>query len=155
MIAAIRPDEFGLPLFIHILGATVLVGGLVTTVGFQALAWRRRDPVDMTAFDRAAFWSLLTVALPGWIVMRVGAQWIYSEEGWSGEDDPDWLGIGYVVTDIGIVVLLVSIILAGIGVRRLRRVRTSNVLGRIATPLVTLLLVAYLVAVWAMTAKPS
>ena len=155
VLAAIRPDEFGLPLFVHILGATVLVGGLVTTVGFQALAWRRRDPVDMTAFDRAAFWALLTVALPGWIVMRIGAQWIYSEEGWSGDDDPDWLGIGWVVTDIGIVVLLISIILAGIGVRRLKRGRTSNVLGRIATPLVTLLLIAYFVAVWAMTAKPG
>ena len=109
----------------------------------------------MTAFDRAAFWSLLTVALPGWIVMRIGAQWIYSEQGWSGEDEPDWLGIGYVTTDIGIALLVISIILAGIGVRRLKRGRTSNVLGRIATPLVTLLLVAYLVAVWAMTAKPS
>jgi hypothetical protein len=154
-LAAIRPDEFGLPLFVHVLGATVLVGGLITTVGFQALAWRRRDVVDMAAFDRAAFWSLLAVALPGWIVMRIGAEWIYSEEGWSGEDDPSWLGIGYVVTDVGIAVLLISIILAGIGVRRLRGGRTSNVLGRIATPLVTLLLVAYLVAVWAMTAKPS
>jgi hypothetical protein len=155
VLAAIRPDEFGLPLFVHVLGATVLVGGLVTAVALQALAWRRRDPVDMTAFDRAAFWALLTVALPGWIVMRIGAQWIYSEEGWSGDNEPDWLGIGYVVTEPGIVVLLISIILAGIGVRRLKRGRTSNVLGRIATPLVTLLLIAYLVAVWAMTAKPS
>jgi hypothetical protein len=109
----------------------------------------------MTAFDRAAFWALLTVALPGWIVTRVGAQWIYSKEGWSGEDDPDWLGIGYTVADIGLPVLLISIILAGIGVRRLKGGRPTNLLGRIATPLATLLLVAYLVAVWAMTAKPS
>ena len=155
VLAAIRADELGFPLFLHILGAMILVGGLVTTVGFQVLAWRGRDQANMAAFDRAAFWSLLTVALPGWIVMRVGAQWIYSKEGWSGEDDPDWLGIGYTIADIGIVVLVISIVLAGIGVRRLRGGRASNALGRIATPLVTLLLIAYLVAVWAMTAKPS
>jgi uncharacterized membrane protein len=153
MIAAGRPF---LPLFLHVLGAMVLVGALVTVVAFQLLAWRRRsETVEMTAFDRAAFWALLTVALPGWIVMRVGAQWIYSKEGWSGEDDPDWLGIGYTVADIGLPVLLISIILAGIGVRRLKGGRPTNLLGRIATPLATLLLVAYLVAVWAMTAKPS
>ena len=155
VLAATRPTEWDFPLFLHVLGAMILVGGLVTTVGFQVLAWRRRDPVDMVAFDRAAFWALLTVALPGWIVMRAGAQWIYSKQGWSGEDDPDWLGMGYAVADIGIAVLLISIILAGIGVRRLKPGRTSNVLGRIATPLVTILLVAYLIAVWAMTTKPS
>jgi uncharacterized membrane protein len=156
VLAANRPDELGFPLFLHVLGAMVLVGALVTVVAFQLLAWRRRsETVEMTAFDRAAFWALLTVALPGWIVMRVGAQWIYSKEGWSGEDDPDWLGIGYTVADIGLPVLLISIILAGIGVRRLKGGRPTNLLGRIATPLSTLLLVAYLVAVWAMTAKPS
>jgi hypothetical protein len=32
---------------------------------------------------------------------------------------------------------------------------TANTLGRIATPLATILLIAYLVAVWAMTAKPD
>jgi hypothetical protein len=154
-LAAVRADELGFPLFVHVLGAMIVVGGLVTAVGFQVLAWRGRGPANVAAFDRAAFWSLLAVTLPGWIVMRAGAQWIYSKEGWSGEGDPDWLGIGYMVGDIGIPVLVVAIILAGIGVRRAKGGRTSNILGRIATPLATILLVASLVAVWAMTAKPT
>jgi hypothetical protein len=155
LLAAIRPDDWGLPLFIHVFGASVLVGGLVTAMSFQVLAWRGRDRADLTSFDRAGFWALLAVALPGWIVMRLGGEWIYSKEGWTGDDDPAWLGIGFVTADTGIVLLLVAIVLAGLGARRLRRGAATNMLGRIATPLTLLLLVAYLVAVWAMTAQPN
>ena len=155
-LAATRPTEWDFPLFLHVLGAMILVGGLVAAVGLQASAWMRREAGDLVAYSRGGFWALLTVALPGWVIMRVGAQWIYSKEGWSGDNDPDWLGIGYLAADAGLVVLLVTILLAGLGVRRLRRPgATANVLGRIATPLATILLVLYLVAVWAMTAKPS
>jgi hypothetical protein len=154
-LAAIRPSDWEFPLFVHVLGATVLVGGLFTVVGFQVLAWRRRDRTDVLAFERAAFWALLTVAIPGWIVMRLGGEWIYSEEGWSGEDDPDWLGIGYTTADIGLPLLLIATILAGLSVRRSRRGEGTSVLGRVATPLAVILLVAYLVTVWAMAAKPT
>jgi hypothetical protein len=156
LLAATRPTEWDFPLFLHVLGAMVLVGGLVTAVGMQAYAWRRREPGELLAYSRGGFWALLTVALPGWVLMRVAAEWIRSKEGWTGDNDPTWLGIGYLVADIGFVVLLITILLAGLGVRRLRKSGgTAAVLGRIATPLATLLLVGYLIAVWAMTAKPD
>jgi hypothetical protein len=156
MLAATRPTEWDFPLFLHVLGATILVGGLLTAVGMQVFAWGRREPGELLGYSRGAFWSLLTVALPGYVVMRAGAQWIYSKEGWSGDNDPSWLGIGFAAADAGLLVLLVSILLAGLGVRRLKRSgATTDLLGRIATPLVTILLIAYLVAVWAMTAKPD
>jgi hypothetical protein len=156
MLAVTRPTDWDFPLFLHVLGAMILVGGLLTAVGMQVFAWGRREPGELLGYSRGAFWSLLTVALPGWIVMRVGAEWIYSKEGWSGDNDPTWLGVGYIVADGGFVVLLVSILLAGLGVRRLKRPgATSDVLGRIATPLATIALIAYLIAVWAMTAKPD
>jgi hypothetical protein len=156
VLAATRPTEWDFPLFLHVLGAAVLVGGLITAVALQVSAWRQREPGELTAFSRGGFWALLTVGLPGWVVMRVGAEWIYSKEGWSGDNDPTWLGIGYLAADIGFVVLLVTILIAGLGVRRLRKSGgTAAVLGRIATPLATILLVLYLVAVWAMTAKPD
>jgi hypothetical protein len=156
VLAAIRPTGWDFPLFLHVLGAMILVGGLVVAVSMQLLAWRRRNPADTAAFSRGAFWALLTVALPGWVVMRVGAEWIYSKEGWTGDNDPDWLGIGYIAADLGFVVLLVTVLLAGLGVRRLRRSGgETSILGRIATPLATILLILYLVAVWAMTAKPD
>ena len=156
VLAATRPTEWDFPLFLHVLGAMVLVGGLVTAVTLQLFAWRQRELGEVTAFSRGGFWALLTVALPGWVVMRVGAEWIYSKEGWTGDNDPTWLGVGYLAADIGFIVLLLTILLAGLGVRRLRRPgATANMLGRIATPLATIVLVLYLVAVWAMTAKPD
>ena len=58
--------------------------------------------------------------------------------------------------DAGFLVLLITILLAGLGMRQLRKTGgTANVFGRVATPLATILLVAYLIAVWAMTTKPD
>jgi hypothetical protein len=154
-VLAVRPTEWDFPLFLHVLGAMILVGGLLTAVGMQAYAWRRREPGDLVAYSRGGFWALLVVALPGWVLMRAAGEWIRSKEGWESPD-PSWLGIGYFMADLGFVVLLVTILLAGLGVRRVRRPgATANVLGRIATPLATILLIGYLVAVWAMTAKPD
>ena len=149
MLAAIRPDSWNFPLLLHVLGASVLVSGLVVTVVAQFLGWRR--PEDAAAFGRVAFRALLYVAFPAWLVMRVGAEWIYSKEGLDELDsEPGWVGIGYVTADFGGLLLLVSIVLAGLSVRGERKV-----LGRIATVLAAIVLVAYLVATWAMTAKPE
>ena len=155
MLAATRPTAWDFPLFLHVLGAMVLVGGLTVAVAFQLLAWRKRDPADVAAFSRAGFRALLAVALPGFIVMRVGAQWIYSKEGWS-DINPAWLGIGFFTADLGGILLLLTIILVGLGARRVGRTGgTASLLSRIATPLATILLIAYVVAVWAMTTKPN
>jgi hypothetical protein len=149
MLAAIRPDSWNFPLLVHVLGASVLVGGLVVAVAAQFLGWRRPD--DAAAFGRLAFRALLFVAFPAWWVMRVGGQWIYSKEGLDELDpEPGWVGVGFVTADFGGLLLLVSIILAGLGARR-----QKNILGRIATVLAAIVLVAYLVATWAMTAKPD
>jgi uncharacterized membrane protein len=155
VLAATRPTAWDFPLFLHVLGAMVLVGGLTVAVAFQLLAWRKRDPADVAAFSRAGFRALLAVALPGLIVMRIGAQWIYSKEGWS-DINPAWLGIGFFTADLGGILLLLTIILAGLGARRVGRTGgTASLLSRIATPLATILLIAYVVAVWAMTTKPN
>jgi uncharacterized membrane protein len=156
VLADIRPTGLDFPLFLHVLGAMILVGGLVVAVGMQLLAWRRRDPADVAAFSRGAFWALLTVALPGWVLLRFAGEWIRSKAGWSSENGPSWLEIGYFTADLGFVVLLVTVLLAGLGVWQLRRSgRGASILGRVATPLATILLIAYLVAVWAMTTKPD
>jgi len=156
VLAVTRPTDWDFPLFLHVLGAMILVGGLVVAVTMQLVAWRRRDPADVAAFSRGAFWALLTVALPGWVVMRFAGEWIRSKEGWSSEDGPSWLDIGYITADLGFIVLLVTLLLAGLGVRQLRRSgRGAAILGRVATPLATILLIMYLVAVWAMTTKPD
>jgi hypothetical protein len=152
VLAAIRPDDWNFPLLMHVFGAMILVGGLVAAVTALLLGWRR----DSAWYSRLGFWSLLLVAFPAWWVMRIGAGWIESKEEFLEDEEPAWLGIGYTTAEGGGVLLLIAIILTGIGVRRLRRGDAeTNVLVRIGAVLATLILIAYVVAVWAMSAKPD
>ena len=68
VVAAVRPDSWNFPLFLHVLGAMILVGGLLAAGGVLAAA--RGD----ARLLRLGYWSLLLVSLPGWILMRIGAQ---------------------------------------------------------------------------------
>jgi len=43
VLAALRPDSWNFPLLLHVLGAAVLVGGLVAAVAAQFLGWRARE----------------------------------------------------------------------------------------------------------------
>jgi hypothetical protein len=152
ILAAVRPDEQNFPLLLHVLGATILVGGLFSAAGTLALA--RGDARSL----RLGYWSLLAVSLPGWILMRIGAQWIYSEQGWDnlpdGAGEPTWLGIGYFAADLGGLILLVSLILGGVGVYRLREGKGSGLL-KATLVLSLILLAAYVVTAWAMAGKPT
>ena len=147
-LAAIRPDDWNLPLFVHVLGAIVLVGGVATAA--SALALARGN----TGMLRTGYYSLLAVALPGWILMRIGAQWIYDEEGFEAGEEPTWLAIGWFTADPGGALLLVSLVVGGIGVRRLSEGKGSGLLK--ATMVISLvLLAAYVLSIWAMSAKPG
>jgi hypothetical protein len=151
VLAALRPSDWEFPLFVHVLGAMILVGGLLT--GASVLAFARGEARSL----RLGYWSLLAVALPGWIIMRIGAEWIYDEEGWDDlpeDDEPGWLGIGYLTADLGGLILLVSLVLGGIGVFRLREGKGSGWL-RATLVLALILLAAYIVTVWAMSGKPD
>ncbi len=132
-------------------GAMILVGGLADRR--ERLAFARGD----VRFLRLGYWTLLAVALPGYIVMRIGAQWIYSKEGWDDLPDdaiPAWIDIGYIVADVGALLTLIALILGGIGVRRLRDGRGQGLLK--ATMVISLIvLAAAVVAVWAMAGKPD
>ena len=157
MLAAIRPDSWNLPLLLHVLGASILVGGLVAALGAQAVGWTRDTAAGALQLARIGFFTLLCVAVPGWFLMRIGAQWIFTKEGWDDVDsEPGWLGIGWITSDLGGLLILLATILAGLGARRLRRSgATGSTLVRIATVLTALALIAYVVTVWAMAAKPD
>jgi hypothetical protein len=149
VLATVRPDSWNFPLLVHVLGAMVLVGGLLTSASL--LAFARGE----ARFLRLGYWSLLAVSLPGWVLMRIGAGWIASKEGWDDvKDDPTWLGIGFLVADLGGLILLVSLIAGGVGVYRLRQGKGFGLL-KVTLVLSLVLLAAYLVAVWAMSGKPD
>jgi hypothetical protein len=153
VIAAIRPDAWGFPLLLHVLGAMLLVGTLVLAA--SALVLARRD--GSAALLRLSYRSLLLGALPSWIAMRVGAEWIADKEGLTGDDVPAWVDLGYSVAEPGLLLLLLSTLFAGLAVRRAAGGEGSGGegLSRTAAVIVSLLLIANLVAIWAMTAKPT
>ena len=151
--AAIRPDHWDFPLFLHVAGAMVLVGALVVVAWALVKAWRG----DAAGFTRLAYRTLLYVAIPSFIVMRAGAQWIADKEGiLDSKSDPSWIGIGFVTSDLGLVLLIAATITAGVAARRLaREPGTTSKNARAAAVLTIIPLVLYLVAIWAMTAKPT
>jgi hypothetical protein len=151
VLAAIRPDDVNVALLVHVAGAMILVGGLVTAGTALTIGWR--DTGATTAL-RLGYFTLLAVALPGWFIMRIGGQWTESEENLPEDFEPAWLGIGYITADLGGIVLLLGLILGGVGVRKLRAGGGAGLLK--ATTVITLLLVAaYVIAVWAMSGKPD
>jgi hypothetical protein len=150
VLAPIRADNTIVPLFLHIAGAMVLVGALTLASVYLIASWRSGS----VALIRSAYMSLFYAALPGYIVFRVGAEWIADKEGLT-DSDLTWIGIGYGVSDIGALLLIIALVIGGLSVRRMNRGGTpSPIAARIVTGLVSLVLIAYLVAVWAMTTKP-
>jgi hypothetical protein len=151
VLAAIRTDSWNFPLFVHVLGAMILVGGLLTAT--STLAFARGD----ARFLRLGYWTLVAVALPGYIVMRIGAEWLFSKEGWDDLPDeaiPTWLDLGYVIADLGALLFLISLVVGGVGMYRLRNGKGSGLLK--ATLVIALIvLAAAVVAVWAMSGKPD
>ena len=147
MLAAIRPDSVNLPLFLHVLGAMLLVGCLLAVALATVLG--RRSPERAEGLGRFGLKTLLIGVLPAYILMRVGAQWTEAEQNYPDGFEATWIDVGYITADAGALLILISAILAGIGLRR-GGARFARVVGVISF----VLLAAYVVAVWAMTAKP-
>jgi hypothetical protein len=150
ILASVRPDSWNWALLLHVGGAMILVGGLLTAGGASLAA--RRDATGTLA--RFSYLTLASVALPGFLLMRAGAAWIYDKEGFTGDDDPAWLGIGFATADAGGLLFLVALVVGGVGLRRARRGGGDGLL-RASGVIALVLLAAYLVTVWAMAGKPS
>jgi uncharacterized cupredoxin-like copper-binding protein len=153
VLGAIRPAGQDFPVLLHIVGATIVFGALLASVSSLALA---RGQVRLL---RVGYFSLLFVALPGWILMRLSGEWIYRKQGWNSLPhdlkDTTWLRIGFGVADYGGVIFLVALVLGGVAMRRVRNGESGTGLLRITTGIALVIAVAFVVAVWAMTGKPN
>jgi hypothetical protein len=139
LLASIRPSSWDLPLFLHVAGAMTLVGAVGTTV-VLAFAGTRRPAASVLA--RGAFFCLVAAALPAWVVMRVAAQWTFSKE-FPSNYSPTWIGIGFAVSDVGLLVLLAAVGLAYAWTRKLRP-WAPRVLSGLGSLYLALLAVAWL-----------
>jgi hypothetical protein len=143
MLALVRPDSWNFPLFLHVLGAIAVTGA--TAAAFAGALSAARWPWLRGIVAR----TLLLAVFPAWILMRFAGQWIDSKEDIPG--DPGWLGVGFIVGDAGLVLLVVAMILAAVSVRKPER-RWPNSTVAVLTGIY---LAALLVAMFAMSGKPG
>ena len=148
MFAAIRPDHWDFPLFLHVAGAMLLVGALAVVLAATAAGLRRGDSAAVLV--GLGFRALLLGVLPAYVVMRAGAEWVASE---AGVGDPAWVGIGYGVADGGLLLMLIAVVLAWRVSRR--GAAGPGGIGRAVLVLAALLILAYGIAIWAMATKPA
>ena len=145
VLGAIRPEDWNFALFLHVLSAMVLFGAVV----LAAVSVAGNPQTGL----RLGFRSLLFGAIPAWIAMRLSAQWIASKENLldEGVDVPAWIDIGFITSEASFLVLIAATVCAGIAARRGHGggLRTATVV------LVGITIVAYVVAIWAMSAKPT
>ena len=149
MLAGIRPDAWNLPLFLHVLGATLTFGATATDalLGFAGL---RADRERAAWLRGLAFRIGGYVLVPAFILMRGGAQWIADKEYPGSAKTPGWLDVGFIVTEPGALLLIVMLILAWFAARR------PSFRGAVAVPwLASIYLVALGIAWFAMSAKPG
>ena len=86
--------------------------------------------------------------------MLFAAEWIRSRENIPDDHQPGWVGIGYGTADLSGILILLATFLIGIGMRRVRRGGGAR-LAKTGTVLATLVIALYVIAIWAMTTKPS
>ena len=96
----------------------LLVGALTLSAVSLIAAWRSGS----APLTKLGFMSLFYGAIPGYIVMRGGAAWIAHKEGLDNDNvDLTWINIGFSVSDIGVVLLIVALVIGGTAVRTINR----------------------------------
>ena len=149
LLAAVRPDDWNLPLFLHVLGAMVFMGVLLVAL-YGFLAARAGAPGSA----RFGFRTLLIAGIPSYLAMRVGAQWIADKEELA-DSDAVWINLGYGIAEGGMLLLLIALVCSGIAAKRIARGESPQKLVSASMWLSGMLLASYVVAIWAMTTKPA
>ena len=128
----------------------LLVGALILAAASLLLAGRG----GRATLVRLGYRALLLGVLPAWVLMRAGGEWIASREDLT-DSSASWVKMGFRMADFGLVAILIATALAWLAARRAAGPGASSGPRLASGALASLLLVAYLVAVWAMTTKPA
>ena len=87
-VASFCGPACGTQLFVHVVGAIVLFGGVlaVTILAYAAL---RLAPDLAQLARRVGFWTTVVLMVPAWIAMYGGGYWLLGQEGLD-KDTPGW-----------------------------------------------------------------
>jgi hypothetical protein len=140
-------------LFAHILAAMILFGGVLTVVTLSVAARRQGWPDQLPLLRALAFRTNLVVVLPGFVAVHVFGDLLADRE--FKHDQPDWLDLGFAITDIDLIVGGVLLTLLQFWV--LRRTRAGEPGGwpaSLATVLPWVVLAGLVAAIVLMAGKP-
>jgi hypothetical protein len=140
-------------LFAHILSAMILFGGVLTVVTVSVAAQQQAWPAQVPLLRALAFRTNLLVVLPGFVAVHVFGDLLANREYKHGQ--PDWLDIGFAITDIDLIVGGVILTLLQFWV--LRRTRAGEPGGwqaSLATVLPWIVLAGLVAAIVLMAGKP-
>jgi hypothetical protein len=141
-------------LFAHVLSAMILFGGVLAVVTVSLAATGQAWPAQVPLLRAIAFRTNLVVVLPGFIAVHVFGDLLADRE-FKGSE-PDWLDIGFAITDVDLIVGGVLLTLLQFWV--LRRTRAGQPGGwpaQVATALPTLVLAALVAVLVLMAGKPA
>jgi hypothetical protein len=141
-------------LFAHILSAMILFGGVLAVVTVSAAAQQRAWPDQIPLLRALAFRTNLLIVLPGFVAVHVFGDLLANREFKHGQ--PDWLDIGFAITDVDLIVGGVLLTLLQFWV--LRRTRAGEPGGwpaSLATVLPWIVLAALVAAIVLMAGKPA
>jgi hypothetical protein len=140
-------------LFAHILSAMILFGGVLTVVTVSVAAQQRAWPAQVPLLRALAFRTNLLVVLPGFIAVHVFGDLLANREYKHGQ--PDWLDIGFAITDIDLIVGGVLLTLLQFWVlRRIRGGEPGGWQASLASTLPWLVLAGLVAAIVLMAGKP-
>jgi hypothetical protein len=140
-------------LFAHVLSAMLLFGGVLAVTTVSLGAARQAWPAQLPLLRAIAFRTNLLVVLPAFIAVHVFGDLLANRE-FKGSE-PDWLDIGFAITDIDLIVGGVVLTLLQFWV--LRRTRAGEPGGwpaRLATALPVASLAALVAVIVLMAGKP-
>ncbi len=153
MLATIRPADWNWLLLFHLLSALSLVGGVIVVVLASLAAGRRSWPEQVPLLRAIAFRTNLVVVLPAFVAVHVFGDLLASRE-YHGHE-PDWLSVGFAITDVALIVG--GVLLTALQFWVLRRVRTGRLGGwpaALATYLPPFVLAALVAVLVLMAGKP-
>ena len=150
VLAAVRPDSWNFPLFVHVLGAMILVGGTLTAASARA------SPAETSARFALGYWSLLAVVASRLHPDADRSQWIYSKEGLDDAPIEDSLDQASGSPSPTPALCCSSSRWSSVASASAGSVAASGTGLLKATMVISIvLLAAYVVAIWAMSAKPG
>jgi hypothetical protein len=139
-------------LFAHILSAMILFGGVLTVVVVSVAAQQRAWPAQMPLLRALAFRTNLLVVLPGFVAVHVFGDLLANREYKYGQ--PDWLDIGFAITDAELIVGGLLTVLQFWVLRRTRGGEPGGWQASLATVLPWIVLAGLVAVIVLMTGKP-